>query len=58
MFRIHAKETGKFYRLAVIGLLLMSAAALGVTIWVMVDFLREQEIVDELIRKLPDDAAE
>ncbi|QDT38374.1 two-component system sensor histidine kinase NtrB [Stratiformator vulcanicus] len=56
MFRVHTEETGKFYWLAVIGLLLMSAAALGVTIWVMVDFLREQEIVDELIRKLPDDA--
>lgn len=36
----------------------MSAAALGVTIWVMVDFLREQEIVDELMRKLPADATE
>jgi len=58
MFRVHTEETGKFYRLAVIGLLLMSAAALGVTIWVMIDFLREQEIVDELIRKLPADAAE
>ena len=58
MFRTHAKESGKSYRLAVIGLLLMSAAALGVTIWVMVDFLREQAIVDELIRKLPDDATE
>lgn len=58
MFRVHTKEKGKFYLLAVIGLLLMSAAALGVTIWVMVDFLREQEIVDELIRKLPDDATQ
>lgn len=58
MFRVQHTETGKTYRLAVIGLLLMSAAALCVTIWVMVDFLREQEIVDELIRKLPDDALE
>lgn len=58
MFRVRAKETGNVYRLAVIGLLLLSAAALAVTIWVMVDFLREQEIVEELIRKLPDDATE
>lgn len=58
MFRVQSTETGRTYRLAVVGLLLMSAAALGVTIWVMVDFLREQEIVDELIRKLPDDATE
>ncbi len=58
MFRVYSTETGKTYRLAVVGLLLMSAAALGVTIWVMVDFLREQEIVDELIRKLPEDATE
>ncbi|WP_166821224.1 two-component system sensor histidine kinase NtrB [Thalassoroseus pseudoceratinae] len=58
MFRVHSKETGKYYRLAIIGLLLMSAAALGVTIWVMIDFLREQEIVDELIRQLPEDATE
>jgi len=58
MFRIHTTETGKTYRLAVVGLLLMSAAALGVTIWVMIDFLREQEIVDELIRKLPEGSKE
>lgn len=58
MFRVNTTETGKTYRLAVFGLLLMSAAALGVTIWVMIDFLREQEIVDELIRKLPEDATE
>lgn len=58
MFRVRSKETGRAYRLAVIGLLLLSAAALAVTIWVMVDFLREQEIVEELIRKLPDEAKE
>ena len=58
MFRVHSKESGKTYRLAIVGLLLLSAASLGVTIWVMVDFLREQEIVDELMRKLPADATE
>ena len=40
------------------GLLLLSAAALAVTVWVMVDFLREQKIVEELIRNLPDEAKE
>ncbi|MCA9177857.1 MAG: PAS domain-containing protein [Planctomycetales bacterium] len=58
MFRVQSNENGKSYRLAVFGLSLLSAAALAVTIWVMVDFLREQEIVDELIRKLPSDARE
>lgn len=58
MFRVQAKENDRFFRLAVIGLLLMSAAALAVTIWVMIDFLHEQEIVEELIGKLPSDAAE
>lgn len=58
MFRVHSQENGKTYRLAVIGLLLLSAAALAVTIWVMVDFLREQSIVEELIGKLPANAKE
>ena len=56
MFRVQSKETGKTYRRAVIGLLLFSATALAITIWVMVDFLREQSIVEELIEKLPADA--
>lgn len=46
------------YRLAVIGLLLGSAAALAITIWVMVDFLREQQIVEDLIGQLPSDGRE
>ena len=58
MFRIHSTETEKTFRLAIIGLLLMSGAALGVTIWVMVDFLKEQVIVEELIQQLPRDATE
>lgn len=58
MFRVQSEETGEFYRLAIVGLLMMSTAALGVTIWVMIDFLHEQEIVDDLIRRLPDDATQ
>lgn len=55
MFRVHSQDSRRNYQLAIVGLLLMSAAALAVTVWVMVEFLREQEIVDELIRKLPAD---
>ena len=57
MFRVQSKETGKTYRLAVVGLLLLSAAALAVTVWVMNDLLREQEIVHGLINQLPPVAA-
>ncbi len=56
MFRVQSTETGKNYRLAVVGLLLLSAAALAVTIWEMIDFLREQAIVAELMPRLPEDA--
>lgn len=56
MFRVQSSATNKKFRLAIVGLLLLSTAALAVTIWVMVDFLREQEIVEELIRQLPDEA--
>ncbi|MEP3480300.1 MAG: ATP-binding protein [Fuerstiella sp.] len=44
------------YRRAIVGLLILSSAALAVTVWIMVDFLREQEIVEELIKDLPRDA--
>lgn len=56
MFRVQATATKKKFQLAIIGLLLLSTAALAVTIWVMVDFLREQEIVEELIQQLPVEA--
>lgn len=53
MFRAGSTETEKAYRLAIAGLLMLSVAALAVTIWVMNDLLREQEIVAELIEYLP-----
>lgn len=53
MFRVRSTETGKSYRLAIAGLLTLSVAALAVTIWVMNDLLREQEIVADLIEYLP-----
>ena len=57
MFRVESEESGRRYRLAIAGLLVLSAVAFFVTVWVMVDFLREQEIVHALIDQLPPDAA-
>ncbi len=56
MFSIPTTEIGKNYRIAVIGLSLLSAAALAITIWIMVDFVKEQSIVDDLMTQLPRDA--
>lgn len=56
MFRTQSVPTGKGYRLSIAGLLLLSLVALGITIWTMADFLREQAIVEELTRKLPRDS--
>ncbi len=53
MFRVHSTETGKTHRLAIIGLLTFSAGAFAVTVWVMNDFLREQEMVQQFIEQLP-----
>ncbi len=58
VFRVRPSETDQTYRAAVAGLLILSTAALGVTVWVMIDFLREQEIVEQLIRQLPREAAD
>lgn len=56
MFRIQSLGTGKGYRISITGLLLLSVAALGITIWTMADFLREQAIVEELTQKLPSES--
>lgn len=56
MFRVRPTKSGKAYRMAIVGLLTLSATALGVTLWIMVDFLREQEIVQSLIGQLPPQA--
>jgi PAS domain S-box-containing protein len=53
MFQVHGSDSSRPYRLAVLGLLVLSLAALLVSVWVMVDFLREQEILRRLIRELP-----
>ncbi|PQO28901.1 two-component system sensor histidine kinase NtrB [Blastopirellula marina] len=58
MFRVQSPGTGNVYRLSIAGLLLLSLAALAITIWTMVDFSRQQDVVEGLIRNLPIDSAE
>lgn len=53
MFQSPSEEINGRYRTAMIGLAILSTAALGTTIWMMIDFLREQSIVDELTKSLP-----
>ena len=53
MFRVSSSESDRSLRLAVVAVLTLSVAALAVTIWVMVDFLAEQQIVHELLTELP-----
>lgn len=58
MFEPRKDDYTGYYRLLIAGLLVFSLAALIVTIWVMVDFLHEQDIVRRLIREPPADASE
>lgn len=59
MFRIHpSEENNRLYLVAFIGLACLSTAALVVTIWVMIEFLKEQAIVEELMKELPREATE
>ncbi|MBR9801733.1 PAS domain S-box protein [bacterium] len=55
MFRVQPNEIGRTYRLGVILLLALSVVSLLVTVWVEIDFLREQELVKELIKSLPNE---
>jgi two-component system nitrogen regulation sensor histidine kinase GlnL len=56
MFREPYRQSIRPPRAIIIGLVALSLAALAVTAWTMVDFLREQVIVQELITKLPTEA--
>lgn len=58
VFQDQPSQHDQAYRRVIVGLLLLSCLALAVTIWIMVDFLREQQVVDELISSLPKDAKE
>lgn len=53
MLPVRSKEPVRIFGAAIGGLLAFTVAALGVTIWVMVDFLREQTIVAQLLNELP-----
>lgn len=53
MFTDNSYEVSKNFRFAVIGLSLLSAIALAITVWMLVDFLKEQTAVDELMQDLP-----
>ncbi len=53
MFRAQPIDTGERLRLPIAGLLALSLLALAVTIWVMVELLHEQAIVQELMQELP-----
>lgn len=56
MFRTQESELGRPYRLVITSLMVLNVAALAITLWVMADFLREQQIVRSLIRQLPPEA--
>jgi PAS domain S-box-containing protein len=56
MFQSSTEETNRRYRMAMFGLALLSAAAMVTTIWMMIDFLKEQSMVDELTKSLPREA--
>ena len=56
MFTRHDPGEFKFYRLGMLGLALLSAIAVAITIWIMADFLTEQSIVQDLTNQLPPSA--
>ncbi|RCS46465.1 PAS domain-containing sensor histidine kinase [Bremerella cremea] len=56
MFRTQPARAGNGFRLPIAGLLLLSLAALVITLWTVPDFWREQDIVEELTLKLPRDS--
>lgn len=58
MFQPKPDQNDRIFRVAIAGLLLLSLAALAITIWTMVDFLREQAIVADLMSDLPPEARE
>ena len=56
MFTNHDPERNKLHRFAMIGLALLSATALAITVWIMFDFRNEQTIVEDLTNQLPPSA--
>jgi PAS domain S-box-containing protein len=56
MFRSNSPQKTSVDRLAVMGLSLLSGIALVITVWMLVDFLKEQAIVANLLKELPSGA--
>ena len=56
MFTKQDPAEAKRYRLAIVGLSLLSVVALAIAIWTMIDSAIEQKIVQELIEQLPPSA--
>lgn len=53
MFTDQTSPLSKNYRVAVVGLSLLSVTALAITIWMLIDFHKEQNAVAELMQDLP-----
>lgn len=54
MFHVYETRVSRGFQLAIGGLALLSLTGLVVTLWILVDFHHEQEIVAKIIRHLPD----
>ncbi|WP_417393599.1 two-component system sensor histidine kinase NtrB [Gimesia sp.] len=54
MFHVYKMRVSRGFQLAIGGLALLSLTGLVVTLWILVDFQREQEIVARIINDLPD----
>lgn len=57
MFLVRPTQTTKRFRSAIAALLALSIVAFVITVWVMVEFLKEQETVKDLIQFLPPESA-
>lgn len=53
MFRLQRKRSRRNLRIVIISLLMLSVGSLFITLWFVVDFGREQEIIQKLVRDLP-----
>lgn len=53
MFRTQRKRSRRKLRLVIISLLMLSVGSLFITLWFVVDFGREQEIIQKLVLDLP-----
>lgn len=55
MFHVPQHDPQRGFHPAIAGLMVLSLASLAVTVWVMVEFLHEQEIVANLLQRVPPD---